>query len=85
MTALQQLRQAEVDTLYLRLADQNSGQLYNRLFDQDFVLPGAPVEEIEFQRARTAGQRGCRGNVRLAVGSGEFAGETAAHRGTRLF
>ncbi len=48
MTAQQQLRQAEVDTLYLRLADQNSGQLYNRLFDQDFVLPGTPAEETAF-------------------------------------
>ena len=48
MTSLQQLRQAEVDTLYMRLVDEQSGQLCNRLFDEDFVLPWAPVNELDF-------------------------------------
>jgi len=48
MTSLQQLRQAEVDTLYMRLVHEQSGQLCNRLFDEDFALPWAPVNDLDF-------------------------------------
>ena len=48
LTSLQQLRQVEVDALYMRLLHVESGQFCNRLFDEGFVAPGAPVDELEF-------------------------------------
>ncbi len=48
LTSLQQLRQAEVDALYMRLVHGESGKLCNRLFDEGFVAPGAPVDALEF-------------------------------------
>ncbi len=40
MACLQQLRQVEVDAIYLRLVQASTGQVCNKLFEEDFVMPG---------------------------------------------
>jgi len=51
MSSLQQLRQAELDTLYMRLVHEESGEVCNGLFAEGFVLPGSPVDEPEVAAA----------------------------------
>ncbi len=45
---LQQLRQLDVDAMYLRLLDAGDGQLRNTLFDEDSVSTDPAAEYVEF-------------------------------------
>ncbi|MCP5129722.1 MAG: response regulator [Pseudomonadales bacterium] len=45
LLALQELRQIEVDTIFLRLAVTDSGETCNQLFSGDYVAPCAPSKD----------------------------------------
>ena len=46
LATLQQLRQVDVDAIYLALVHTETGQLCNRLFNEDFVLGSEAAQEV---------------------------------------
>ncbi len=49
LESLQQLRQADLDTLYVRLLDTQTGQVCNGFFDDDVALTDAGFEDVSME------------------------------------